>query len=1168
MFRAVRGRTLSILLLAALALGAGPASARPNLPGAVAPRSAAPVHALVELMEDPAAVTYGARAALGGAAVAASATIDQVSRVKSEQAAFRTKVAAARIPNTKAVYALQRVFNGVLYVTTPAGVDALKAVPGVKAVHLLAPKKAENAVSIPLVGAIQLWANAALPLRGEGVKIGIIDTGIDYTHANFGGPGTVAAYTGNNRSVITDGGFPTAKVVGGWDFAGAAYDAGDPTTATPVPDPDPLDGDGHGSHVAGTAAGLGVTTGGATYGGPYDDTLDPATLAIGPGAAPLAQLYALKVFGEPAGSTSLAYQAVEWAVDPNGDGNFADQLDVVNLSLGSGFGTSSDVEAIIYTNAVNAGLTVVASAGNAADVYFISGSPAATPAVISVAATQNGGGPAVQVNTPAAIAGLKAATTAEFGPPISTPITSDLVAAAPYNGCSAFTNAAAVAGKIALVQRGTCTFLAKTQNARAAGAIGVVIVNNQPGLIGMAGTDAGLTITARMVTQVDGNAMKAQLDAAATVNVTLDDALSFTPSVDQVASFSSRGPTRLDGSIALKPDVGAPGQNIISTAVGTGTGAADFSGTSMAAPLTTGVVALLRQLHPTWTPAELKALLMNTAGHDVFDRPTTDPARLRLGPGRVGAGRIDAATALSANVIAYDKVAPDRVSVSFQTTDVDQALTEARTVTLRNLGATAITFDPAIDPAYVAPGTAVTVPATAVTVPAGGSVDVTLQLSANPAQMTRARDATVGSTGIGSTLPRQWLSETSGWLVLTPQGTGNGPTLRVPFYAALTPASRMASSGQLSTHGAQSGTSSLLLQGTGVDTTGASALPPVGVVSLVTPFELAWSAPQMDLGPWNNASLRHVGVTSNLPDMGVLANSEIYFAISTYGVWGSHRELEFDVYVKRSSAVDWEYVLFNTDYLASAQQPGTDVPLSALLDLAAGTGTYQDFVNGQPASGFHLPTYLTDTIVLPVFAADLGLAAGDTGIDFQVVAWSPQYSAPVDQSPVLHFDLAQPAFAVGADPSTGLGGAGYPPTWVDLPGASIPVVYDLGRQVNPAKGMLLVHHHNAAGERAEAVPVVEAQALVVQAALAAGDAACPFGGVRITSGFDDDNDGVLDAAEVTSTQDVCNGAPGASGPPGAGGPPGKDGGCASLGGGSFASLMGLMALLRLRRRRS
>ncbi len=200
--------------------------------------------------------------------------------------------------------------------------------------------------------------------------------------------------------------FPNAKVVGGYDFVGDAYDA-DPGSAAyqPVaqPDPNPLDCNGHGTHVAGTSAGYGVTADGSTYTGGYDDGV-PADLRIGPGMAPGADLYALKVFGCE-GSTDVTMQAIEWAVDPNRDGNPEDHLDVVNLSLGSDYGLADDADSMAVDRAVQLGVLAVLAAGNAGDSYDIGGSPGNAPRGIGVAASNDGYGvfDGWQVTSPAGV---------------------------------------------------------------------------------------------------------------------------------------------------------------------------------------------------------------------------------------------------------------------------------------------------------------------------------------------------------------------------------------------------------------------------------------------------------------------------------------------------------------------------------------------------------------------------------------------------------------------------------------------------------------------------------------------------------------------------------------------------------------------------------------------
>ncbi|HUJ26544.1 MAG TPA: S8 family serine peptidase, partial [Myxococcales bacterium] len=768
--------TLLSFVLAFAAVTAGDASAapRPRLdkPIHLAARNRGPTYAMVELSQPATAAVYAQTARAASTARATSDARTQLTAVRSQQAAFASAVERANLRGgAREVYRVQRVMNGILYRTDASNVALLRSMAGVKAVHIVTPKTVDNARSIPFVGVSNLWTAAGGGFHGEGVKVGVIDTGIDYTHANFGGAGTAAAYASNDPSVVEEGSFPTAKVIGGIDFAGTDYDASsaDPAQYIPVPDDDPLDEAGHGSHVAGTIAGLGVVAcglsapatlarpciGGAqAFAGSYDQSFEPSAWLIGPGAAPQASLVALKVFGKQ-GSTALDTLALEWAVDPNGDGDFSDHLDVVNLSLGSTYGTPNTGDAVVFTNVVNAGVIVVAAAGNASDAYFISGSPGNTPEVISVAASSVGASPALQVTSPAAVAGLKAQAGSVPSVPATPPVQGNLVATVPADGCDTVGNADAVAGKIAFIVRGgtlpdgttLCGFADKVTNAQAAGASAVVVYNQAAHgddlsvTMDLTSAAVPITIPARLLGNTDGTAIAAALGSGP-VTVALDDTLSIVDSTqsDQIASFSSRGPARLGNKVLLKPDVAAPGVNIVSTGMGTGTGSATFSGTSMATPLTAGTAALLHQMHPDWAPAQVKALLMNTATHETYVDDSTVAGRPPVGPGRQGAGRIDATKALNDAVLAYDKDFPSRVSVSFDTLDVTGPVTEDRTITLQNTGGQGMTYAVGITGVATSPGSGVTAGTTRVTVPAGGSADVTITLSADPAALIPAHD--------------------------------------------------------------------------------------------------------------------------------------------------------------------------------------------------------------------------------------------------------------------------------------------------------------------------------------------------------------------------------------------------------------------------------------------
>lgn len=394
--RLVRG-----LIAALLALGCGVGSPTHVAPSRAAPPddisqlwpdraipADQPVGVVIELAEPPVAAVYAAAQAEGRVASAALTQAAQA-QLGVVEAAQQQLVASLDSLDAQVLYRVQRVYNGVA-VHLPAGqLPALSQLPGVKAVHPLVAKVPSNATSVPYIGAPVLWEGGDYPAAtGRGIRIGIIDTGVDYLHVDFDGPGV--GYDANDPTQIGDvPGFPSAKVRGGYDFAGDDYNAEDLSSGgavTPVPDADPMDCYGHGTHVAGTAAGVGVTKTGQSYPGPYSSTLNFADFRIGPGVAPEAEIYALKVFG-CAGSSEIVDEAIEWAVDPNGDGDFSDRMHVINLSLGSTAGAVDDPTAVAAENAALVGVIVVASAGNDGDVFFSVGSPSVATHAISVAAS-------------------------------------------------------------------------------------------------------------------------------------------------------------------------------------------------------------------------------------------------------------------------------------------------------------------------------------------------------------------------------------------------------------------------------------------------------------------------------------------------------------------------------------------------------------------------------------------------------------------------------------------------------------------------------------------------------------------------------------------------------------------------------------------------------------
>ncbi len=1080
---------LTFVLVASMLLGQfAPAAAAPVLSDRVPPVPASldelvdyygrlgdvegQIGVVVELSNMPAALAYaeGKEKLLAPQALSAI-TQAQVSLLQSEQDNFASALQGKGI-QAKELFRTQRVYNGIWLYVDASQVAELAKLPGVKALHPIVSKELEHTTSVPLVGALQAWAGSG-NYQGENITVGIIDTGIDYIHTNFGGGGD---YTGQDFTTLGEPGnlFPTAKVVGGWDFVGDDYDAaGSGAALIPVPDPDPMDCNGHGSHVAGTAAGFGVLPTGATFveslGDTYADLVGLssndyiAKFRIGPGVAPKADLYALRVFGCE-GSTNVTEQAIEWAMDPNGDSDLSDHLDVINMSLGSSYGSEADTSAAASNNAAAAGVIVVTSSGNSGDLYYVTGAPGVAHRAISVANSMDSGavvGAFELVSTAGTMTlGLYDAVEAAFGPTTFN-VTDELVLAvdgtAPLNdACSAITND--VSGKIALIDRGTCNFTVKYQNAVLAGASGVLVANNLAGApFVMGGAPTGTTTIPAMMTTLDiGAALKADLlNGAVQVRLTTDYKNQFVfvdPTVeDTLTASSSRGIARVGNY--LKPDIAAPGDTIFSTANGTGDEGTSLGGTSMASPHVAGAMALLREQNPTWTVAELKALVMNTATEEI-----TQGANLST-PSRVGAGRMVIPNALSSDVIAFNADTPAMVSVPFGVVKVedtvtagpDQTLTKG--ITIANKGAASETYDVAFVERYASNfGVVFSLvdgsdnPLTSVTVAAGATETVTVKVEIDANVLQKTLDPTVA---LGT---RYTMAESGGLVVFT--STGSAPTLRVPVHISARAASEMeVVETSLELPAAPAGTLALTPTGTPID------LP--SDFSLATIFELMGESPNeaASTGSVNSADLQYIGAMSNYGLAGVTSPA-VYFGFSTYADWDTIRSTEFDIYIDTNDDGIEDYVIYNSALT------GSDSFVTVVLNLTTFAATSSHYINGF-SGGLNTNAFNNNVVMMPAAAALLGLSASDTDFDFYIATFHRDAPDLVDLTDWYSYDMAKRAFTT-INPAIS-----NTPAWYDDGNPAYNPTFDIG--YNKAymnantQGVLILHHHNAANT-AEVVP--------------------------------------------------------------------------------------------------
>ena len=397
----------------------------------------------------------------------------------------------------------------------------------------------------------------------------------------------------------------------------------------------PRDLGGHGTHTASTAggnAGVPATGSAAAFG------------AIS-GIAPRARIAAYKVCWETGTGGSCfstdSVAAIDQAV--------ADGVDVINFSISGSQTSFRDAVEIAFMYAADAGIFVAASAGNSGPTTSTVAHPGPWLTTVAAGTHNRNGSGSVTLGNGATYSGASVAT--PVGPaPLIDSVNAGLTAADPAEVEFCFLGSldpAKVTGKIVICKRGSNARVEKSQAVQEAGGVGMILYNSPDGSLN---ADFHFVPTVH-VGQADGLAIKAYAATAGATASIAQATIVYNLPAPNTASFSSRGPLRAGNGDLLKPDLIAPGQDILAAVAPPGNAGRSFdlySGTSMSSPHVAGLGALLKQAHPDWSPMAIKSALMTT-GYDVLDGPNTNPLVIF----RQGAGHVKPNSAVDPGLV-YD----------------------------------------------------------------------------------------------------------------------------------------------------------------------------------------------------------------------------------------------------------------------------------------------------------------------------------------------------------------------------------------------------------------------------------------------------------------------------------------------------------------------------------
>ena len=667
----------------------------------------------------------------------------------------------------------QILVNAIFVSATRETAAQLARIPGVVHVVRVPRLKRDLNVALGLENVSAAWAAVGGATNaGAGIKIGIIDTGIDQNHPGFIDPTLTppAGFPAGNLN------YTNSKVIVARSYVAMDSDT-DPTYSTPD-DTSPADHFGHGTAIAMIAAGV-------QNAGPQ------ATIQ---GVAPKAFLGNYKVFGSPGVNDYASANAINAALEDA----LTDGMDVVTLSLSEGdmpdygpldvdetnCGGACDIYSQMVDSAVSAGLVVVTSAGNDGNIGVLPHTlstvhtPGIAPAAITVGASYNAHALYQSVTVaPNPLINVLQSVQALYGdgPQVALPALPVVDVTKLQNdgmACAALPPGSLLYD-IALIQRGECDFNQKIVNAQNAGALGVILYmqsGSDPILRPTGTEDTG--IPAAMIAYSDGVSLKSTVDAntGATAALNLAFAPATNPSANPSNSIwpsSSRGPsigafaynpttTQIYQTFVIKPELVAVGAGIYTATqkldpggdTYNPTGYAGVTGTSYAVPMVAGAVAMVKQMHPTWTPAQLKSAVVNTATQDVTD---TDGTVARVDA--VGAGKLNAGNALSVAATL------DPATIEFGTVSTAPISTSI-SISVTNVSSAAATFSFAVQPSTTS------------------SVTSLVGVSVSPGTLALT-PGQVGSFAVslnGNNLPPAGSYE--GFILVT---GGGGTTLRVPY---------------------------------------------------------------------------------------------------------------------------------------------------------------------------------------------------------------------------------------------------------------------------------------------------------------------------------------------------------------------------------------------------